>query len=399
MRDRSRRILRAIQISALASAIVICLASCSGSDSNPGSPSSEVVTFSRTYEAPESIDSLIGLSDGGCLLGGEVYEAAVDAGQPAVTRTDAQGEVMWWRMIELNSAEGWWSPGILAGASGECLHVAFAPAQTDDSGSPVGDPVCQATYLSANGGIVWQRMLTNEFTSNAVTPFGGVCASGDQGFALLDNGVVGGEQEVHVLKFDATGTSAGGWFFELPVMASGDGFWPTIFELAADGGYFVGGHIFRDGGSDNAYVVKFSATGQEEWRRLLSDWASDSTLVQGAATPDGGCLVYGATGDLTARTLKLDSSGNVTWFQNHAAINGELTAAAVLADGDCVFGVLGSQDGEQHSSLVRIGGDGNLEWTRDIGAFWVMASGPWMGADWVRPDGSGQGRTTSGCWW
>ena len=111
-------------------------------------------------------------------------------------------------------------------------------------------------------------------------------------------------------------------------------------------------------------IVSFNSNGQllMEWDLSLGGSNTDRPK-QVAPTPDGGALVVGSTssedldfgvglGDADGVVLKLDSSGEVEWFNRYGGSEDDsLDDVVALSDGSCiVVGSSESSDGDVSSN-------------------------------------------------
>jgi hypothetical protein len=170
-------------------------------------------------------------------------------------------------------------------------------------------------------------------------------------------------------------------------------------EVAADllalesGGYLVcGSTLSADGdvafnhGSQDVYVMEFSASGELEWTQTFGGSGSDipSALIQ---TADGGYLltatsgstdgdVAGMHGESDVWLLKLNAEKELEWQQCYGGSLAETAADVVENDWGFLFcATTNSSDGdvsENHGSLgdywlVQVDNDGNIIWEETYG--------------------------------
>lgn len=161
----------------------------------------------------------------------------------------------------------------------------------------------------------------------------------------------------------------------------------------ADGGFLVAGYarssdgdVTGNHGSDDAWLVKFDASGTLEWQKCLGGTDSDyaNSILQ---TPDGGYIIAGSTssdnGDVSGShgssdiwLVKTDASGNILWQHCYGGTLEEIaTAVKKTSDnGYIVAGYSNSNDGDLSSNaggydywIIKTDEMGNVEWQRSFG--------------------------------
>ncbi|MET8387331.1 alpha/beta hydrolase-fold protein [Streptosporangium canum] len=138
-------------------------------------------------------------------------------------------------------------------------------------------------------------------------------------------------------------------------------------------------------GKLDAVLIRRNPDGTPRWTRQLGT-AADERLYGVAALPDGGVLAAGYTrGDLDGRhpgnttddafVVRLDASGEVRWLTQFGAAGAADRAYGLTATPDgggylvgYTKGALaGTNSGDKDAFLTRIGADGQLGWTRQLG--------------------------------
>ena len=155
--------------------------------------------------------------------------------------------------------------------------------------------------------------------------------------------------------------------------------------LADDGGYVIAGETRSYGaGSQDAWLVKLNADGEEVWSHAYGGTESDIVYAV-QPTSDGGYILAGEThsfGGATASRsnfwlIKTDSGGSQEWqrsYDSSARVipDGAETSDAALAvrkthDGGYILA--GSSNGASSSSvrLLRVNAEGVAVWSRSLG--------------------------------
>ena len=239
--------------------------------------------------------------------------------------------------------------------------------------------------------IEWQRCLGGTGNDNGVR----IRPTNDGGYILLgstrsNNGQVTGyhgENDIWVVKLNAAGTlqwqrALGGTLNESP----GD------IQFANDGGYFIsGGTLSSNGdvsgfrGGSDGWLVKLSASGVMEWQRPYGG-TGDESFRESIVLPDGGLILVGQSsstdGDVTMNqgsadfwVVHTDASGEILWQKSYGGTGLDQGRSICLApDGFIVQGVTSSNNGDVSGMhgvediwVIRINGQGDLQWQRCLG--------------------------------
>jgi uncharacterized repeat protein (TIGR01451 family) len=159
------------------------------------------------------------------------------------------------------------------------------------------------------------------------------------------------------------------------------------YAIAA-GTYSNDGDVVGHHGNQDGWLIKLSATGVLEWQKSLGGRDRDETrsIIQ---TKEGGYIVAGLTqsndGDVSgnrgsqdAWVIKLSSSGNIQWQKCLGGSNSDGASAIIqTADGGyAIAGVAASSDGdvtrndtrqEENGWGVKLSAVGNIEWQKSVG--------------------------------
>jgi hypothetical protein len=143
-----------------------------------------------------------------------------------------------------------------------------------------------------------------------------------------------------------------------------------------DGGFILTGYSTSTGtnGSDDLYLVKTDAAGNELWSKFIGGPAQDwGNMVQ--PTPDGGYIILGITYSFGAGggdyyLVRTDASGNVMWSKTYGGANlDEGKNIRVTSDGG--FIVTGDTDsfgaGNSDIYVIKTDANGDSLWTKTYG--------------------------------
>ncbi|MBU1650630.1 T9SS type A sorting domain-containing protein [bacterium] len=147
----------------------------------------------------------------------------------------------------------------------------------------------------------------------------------DDGFILVGetNSFGAGMYDVYLVKTDASGIEQWNQTF------GGSGLdYGSCVQQTSDGGYIiVGGTTFYGAGGYDIYLIKTDASGTEQWSRTFggSDFEQGYSVQQ---TSDGGYIVAGGSASFGAGSddvylIKTDASGNEQWSQTYGGSNSD----------------------------------------------------------------------------
>jgi hypothetical protein len=240
--------------------------------------------------------------------------------------------------------------------------------------------------------VSWQQMYggNDDESTRAIfqTEDGGYLIGGVSRSSDISGLTNGGRYDYHIVKTDGDGN------IEWQQMIGGNGDDSMIdIQQTMDGGYLIGGisdstdlDDMSSHGMVDYLIVKLDANGLIEWKKLYGGDKQD-VLTCFTQTADGGYIFGGHTysteisgevnhGESDCHVMKLDSEGNVVWQRmiGGSAIE-SITAVYQTADSKFVFGGLSySEDipgttnsGERDCYLVKLDGDGNVEWQHMAG--------------------------------
>ncbi len=316
----------------------------------------------------EAIDAA---PDGGWVVAGWGQLTGTDA---VAARVDSAGKLVWQASVHVD--EDTWFYDVAATSDGGAVasgHVGKNGNITTDQGLIV--------RFNASGEVVWQNLVGDPDKSDR---FWGVTASADGGFAaagqrpensaadyrfwlvrwsadgnqLSESLFKGSGMGVsHAVAADPGGYAAVGWVWTYGLqdayLIRYDGAGEVVFDRSlpgkeydlfyavtamAGGGWTAAGHTESLGaGGKDGRVVRFDATGNVLWQRILGD-SGFNVLYDVAAGPDGSVWVVGSNaktfppGD--GQIVALDPWGNTLWSRLYDSGKGdELLGVTRLGDG------------------------------------------------------------------
>jgi len=245
-----------------------------------------------------------------------------------VVKLDLSGNITWQKSF--------------GGSSGD---MAFSVQQTTDAGYIVaggsasnnGDATenygmgdSWIIKLDSYGNIIWQKSLGGSGVDGAYS----VQQTTDEGYILAgisdsNNGHVTGNNggyDSWIVKLDSSGNIT----WQKSLGGSG-GDWSESVQQTTDEGYIIAGqsssnngNVTDNNGGVDCWVVKLDTAGNIIWQKSLGS-SGDDEAKSIRQTTDGGYIIAGISdssidGDVTGNyggsdcwTIKLDSSGNITW--------------------------------------------------------------------------------------
>jgi len=305
--------------------------------------------------------SLIQTSDGGYATASKTESFGTGGVDVYVVKLDAKGNLQWTKTI---------------GGPGD--EIGFSFIQTSDGGYAIAGSTgsfgagwydVYVVKLDANGSLQWTKTIGGpDFdvgNSLIQTSDGGYAIAGStQSFSA-------GGQDVYVVKLDANGNLQ--WTKTIGGKKEDGG---NSLIQTSDGGYAIAGQTKSFGaGNGDVYVVKLDARGNLQWTKTIGGPASETgfSLIQ---TSDGGYAIAGFTasfgaGETDLYLVKLDANGNLQWTKTIGGKKEDVGSSLiqtsdggyVIAGGTSSFGA-----GKWDVYVVKLGADGNLQWTKTIGA-------------------------------
>jgi hypothetical protein len=305
--------------------------------------------------------SLIQTSDGGYAIAGFTISFGAGSGDVYVVKLDANGNLQWTKTI-----------GGPASEEGNSL------IQTSDGGYAItgytksfgtGELDVYLVKLDANGNLQWTKTIGGKKEDVGTS----LIQTSDGGYAIAGFTISfgAGEWDVYVVKLDAKGNLQ--WTKTIGGPASEEGY--SLIQTS-DGGYAIAGYTksFGAGGWD-VYVIKLDAKGNLQWTKTIGGPGEEigNSLIQ---TSDGGYAIVGTTGSFGAGeadvyVVKLDANGNLQWTKTIGGPESEI-GNSLIQTSDGGYAITGYTKsfgtGELDVYLVKLDANGNLQWTKTIGA-------------------------------
>ncbi len=291
------------------------------------------------------VTSVIRTSDGGyagTMCYGEGGNACSD-----VFKFNSSGGLVWGKNI-------WWGSEI----------VLWDIVQTPDNGyATIGSGLSNSPILlkiNSTGGLQWARSITlsgsgwNFGRSLLVTPDNGLLIVGEKC----------SEEDLFLLKMNSS--YAIQWARRVDLPWDCRFAWSAnILTQTADGGFAITAMVY-DGDYD-VLVMKFDASGNIVWAKVLEmgawwDWGF--SIVQ---TTDGGYAVGGATGPnqvgSSPAMLKLDADGNLIWARVYSGTEVEIACSMIQTTdgGYATVACMSASGSGEPIVFLKLDSDGYLE--------------------------------------
>jgi hypothetical protein len=299
-------------------------------------------------------------SDSGFIITGYTTSYGAGGGDLWLVKTDASGNKVWDDVF-----------------GGTLDDYGNSVQQTSDGGYittgwtyffGAGSSDAWLIKTDASGNKTWDRtfggLLDDGGSSVRQTSDGGYIIAG------TTNSYGAGSNDFWLIKTDASGNHV--WDKTFGGVGDDEG---HSVQQTSDGGYIVAGNTNSYGsGSDNIWLVKTDASGNEVWDKTLGEALNDGGhSVQ--QTSDGGYIVVGTTtlhaeGGFDAWLVKTDSLGNKVWDKTLGG-PGQDGGQSVQQTSDGGYIIAGTTEfygaGGRDFWLVKTDADGNMVWDRTFG--------------------------------
>lgn len=297
-------------------------------------------------------------SDGGYVAVGVTSRFGEGNEDVYLVKTDTAGNVLWTRTYGGPGTDNGWS---VHEHAGRLVLAGF----TDSSGA--GDFDCYLIETNLEGEMQWSKTFGGEGKDRCW----GVLPMGDGGYVLVGETTSfgSGAEDCYLIKTDASGNDVWSRTFG---GEKGD----RCFSIAQadDGGFVLAGQTYSEGAGDrDVYLIKTDAAGKQQWSKTFGGSVSDVGHSV-ARTAEGDFIVTGYTSSLAITEddpylIKIDAGGEVQWTRvipmegvNHTITGEQTTDGGFILGGFSEF----SSTGARGALLVKVDGEGNLEWFRDI---------------------------------
>ncbi|WP_157068857.1 SBBP repeat-containing protein [Sandaracinus amylolyticus] len=309
----------------------------------------------------------------------------VTPGSSTRDRTCAVGE--WTR--QLGSTAGDLVGGVAVDAGGNVYVAGSTYGALPEQTSAGGTDAFLVRY-DASGAHAWTRQLgtsSGDLADDvAVDAAGDVYVAGTTPGALHGQTSAGGT-DAFVVRYDASGTAV--WTRQLGAVAGNEH--GHAVAVDASGNVFLAGVTSGTfpgetrGGSSDAFVASYDASGTLRWTRQLGSTGNEQALGV-AVDASGNAYVVGHTdgtlpgqtraGDNDLFVARYDASGTLAWTRQLGSTDGDSARdVAVDATGHAyvtgyTLGALPEQTsvGGADAFLLRFDASGTLVWTRQLGS-------------------------------
>ncbi len=340
-------------------------------------PSGSELIFAHTFGG-EHLDigiNLIQTDDGGYALLGYTESFGEGAEDIYLVRLDAKGQALWEQTYGGEGTDDGW--GLIQAEDGGFVILGFSNSFAD------GDYDFYLLRTDPQGELLWSQTYggpDDEF-GWAIAPIA------DDGFLLVGqtNSVGAGNEDAYVVAVDSQGN-------ELWSQTYGGENTDRVFAVAntSDGGYVLAGITNTFGaGSRDAYLVKISPDGTQDWDLVLGEQLDDVAHAI-SATGDGGFIVIGYTRSFDAANydtllFKVSAGGDLEWQSVFGELGEDRTISGEqTADGGYI--IAGYTQNYRALNwdlyLVKTDSIGNPVWYQTFGgnsedrAYAVMETGP-----------------------
>ncbi len=212
--------------------------------------------------------------------------------------------------------------------------------------------------LDSAGNILWSQEYGTESSDFANSLF----ETSDGGFAFTGSYIDGDNGWVYnafLQKVDANGMTEWVQFYSNLQNQSSEGMSDVI--ETSDGGFIMCGESSYQG-NDNVYIIKTDATGNITWTQQF--YAEQNATYGNAVvqTSDGNFVVYGRRDYFNAVLIKLDASGNTIWEREIPELVAALSIYETTDEGLIICGEWDLEntglDPDDNIALLKLDGDG-----------------------------------------
>jgi len=306
-------------------------------------------------------NSLIQTSDGGYAIAGTTFSFGAGGEDVYVVKLDANGNLQWTKTIGGKDADG--GSSLIQTSDGGYVIA----GTTFSFGAGGGD--IYVVKLDANGNLQWTKTIGGPGDEAGAS----LIQTSDGGYAIAGTtfSFGAGGRDIYVVKLDANGNLQ--WTKTIGGPESEEGY--SLIQTS-DGGYVIAGSTNSfSAGKDDVYVVKLDANGNLQWTKTIGGPKIEAgfSLIQ---TSDGGYAITGFTtsfgaGEADVYIVKLDANGNLQWTKTIGGPESEI-GTSLIQTSDGGYAIAGYTKsfgaGSGDVCVVKLDANGNLQWTKTIGA-------------------------------
>jgi hypothetical protein len=341
--------------------------------------------------------SITTTTDGGYIVAGNTYStngdvsSGIHGGYDAwILKLYSNGNIQWQKA--LGGTNNDYAQSIRPTSDGGFIIVGYTNSNDGDVSGNHGGFDAWVEKISSIGNLEWQKCLggTNDDKAYSIqlTADGGYILAGNTSSNSGD--VIGnhGGQDAWVVKLSSTGSFQWQKCFGGTIDDAVQSIQPT-----ADGGYILAGDtesndgdVISNHGYNDAWVVKFTSTGNLQWQNAIGGTGYDyANSIQN--TTEGGYIfagrsssndgdVSGNHGDYDTWVVKLSNSGSIEWNKCFGGAGSESANCIQLtSDGGYVLvGLADSNNGDVTGNhgyrdvwAVKISNTGSLQWQKSLG--------------------------------
>lgn len=236
---------------------------------------------------------------------------------------------------------------------------------------------------NSNGDTLWTKQYFSDITTYGSFTANDIERTSSGDFIVSGYGSQSSNSGIYILKLNSSGNITWVKFFT-------KGSIDTTFVthdmiLAPDGGIVITGLVKEDMiKPNNAFVLKYSSTGNFEWyRKIGTDFSFDEGHSIENAWDSGFICVstYDSTAIDLIKIIKLDNSGNIQWTKilhggpnnignNHMCLKRTNDNNYIIVGEENMLGVL----------IMKIDADGDSLWSNNYSFETVNPSGIWVDA-------------------
>ena len=362
--------------------------------------------FGGSQDDATGRNSIARTADGGIIIAGSTNSQDGDIRSNHgsydvwVVKLNSGGEIAWSRTYGGSGYD--WASSVAETTDGNFVVTGFTNSNDGDvtgfhggSGSDVW-----TLKLDSEGNVIWAKTFggtSDDAARTVVATPGGGCALA--GFASSGDGDVHGNHggsDLWVLRLNSQGDT-------LWTASYGGSFWDEASHMTVtpDGGLALTGLTYSNDGDVSGYhvptfpaadvwTIKLNANGKKIWTKTLGG-SMDEVGISIVSCPTGGYLIaaysqsndgdiedhHGNTFFVDIWLVKLDEDGNKIWAKNYGgSLDDGPTSVVVTLDGGYILtGGTASHDGDFSGSqseydnmfILKIKGNGNIEWSRKLG--------------------------------